>query len=188
MAKIKQRRLKTKWYHLVLVKFSGLIVFVFFIIMLSISYFSFFKSKLADARDNGPLDVSYYQGILDEQNVYLEKLKELKSKSDKIDQAEMKKLDYVLANEAYIPSILNQINVLAERSNLELTGFNIDFGEGVINLSLNFENGTYQKMKKFIRQIETNIRIMDIDKLSFEDVGNIIHLNIKTYYLDTYDK
>ncbi len=187
MAKIKQIKLKTKWYHLVLVKFSGLIILVFLIILFFINYFFFFKPKLAETRNNGHLDVDYYQNILDEQNIYLEKLEDLKSKADKIDQSEMNKLDYVLAQEAYLPSILNHINVLAEQSNLELTGLNVDFGDGVINLSFSFADGTYQKMKKFIKQIETNIRIMDIYELGFQNIGNVLNLKIKTYYLDNYE-
>ncbi|OQX71381.1 hypothetical protein B6D52_01720 [Candidatus Parcubacteria bacterium 4484_255] len=187
MAKIKQEKSRTKWYHLVLVKFSGLIIFAFLVILFSINYFLFFRPKLAETRNNGSLDVDYYQSILDEQGVYLEKLAELKSKADKIDQSEMKKLDYVLAQDAYIPSILNHINALAEQSSLELTGLSIDFGQGVINLSLSFEGGTYQKMKKFIKQIETNIRVMDINELSFQNVGNTLNLKIQTYYLDNHE-
>jgi len=99
----------------------------------------------------------------------------------------MNKLDYVLAQEAYVPSILNHINALAEQSNLELTGMNLDFGDGVINLSLSFMDGTYQKMKKFIKQIETNIRVMDIRELSFQNIGNILHLKIETYYLNNHE-
>jgi len=187
MAKIKQEKSRTKWYHLVLVKFSGLLIFAFLIILFSINYFLFFKPKLAETRNNGFLDVDYYQSILDEQGIYLEKLKNLKSKADEIDQTEMNKLDYVLAQEVHVPSILNHINALAEQSNLELTGLNIDFGQGVINLSLSFGDGTYQKMKKFIKQIETNIRVMDIYELSFQNIGNILHLKIKTYYLSNHE-
>ncbi len=187
MAKIKQEKSRTKWYHLVLVKFSGLIIFVFIIILFSINYFLFFKPKLAETHNNGPMDVDYYQNILDEQVIYLEKLKNFKSKADKIDQTEMNKLDYVLAQEAYLPSILNHINALAEQSGLELTGLNIDFSDGIINLSLSFMDGTYQKMKKFIKQIETNIRVMDIHELSFQDVGNVLNLKIKTYYLNNHE-
>ena len=187
MAKIKQKKSRTKWYHLVLVKFSGLMIFAFLIILFSINYFLFFKPKLAETRNNGFLDVDYYQSILDEQGVYLEKLIELQSRAGKIDQTEMNKLDYVLAQEAYVPSILNHINALAEQSNLELTGMNLDFDDGVINLSLNFMDGTYQKMKKFIKQIETNIRVMDIRELSFQNIGNILYLKIETYYLNNHE-
>jgi len=187
MAKIKKKRLKTKWYYLVLVKFSGLIIFIFLIILFSINYFFFFKSKLIETRNNGPLDVSYYQDILDEQSIYLEELKNLKVKAEEIDQAEMNKLDYVLAQDDYIPPILNHINVLVEQSGLELTGMDVDSGDGIINLSLSFKNGTYQKMKKFIKQIETNIRIMDIEKLSFQNIGNILNLKINTYYLNIHE-
>jgi len=99
----------------------------------------------------------------------------------------MNKLDYVLAQDDYIPPILNHINVLVEQSGLELTGMDVDSGDGIINLSLSFKNGTYQKMKKFIKQIETNIRIMDIEKLSFQNIGNILNLKINTYYLNIHE-
>ncbi|OQX70998.1 hypothetical protein B6D52_02915 [Candidatus Parcubacteria bacterium 4484_255] len=186
MAKIKQEKLKSKWYYLILVKFSGFIIFAFLIILSSINYFLFFRPKLAQTRNNGPLDIDYYQSILDEQRMYLNKLAKLKTRADKIDRREVKKLDYVLAQEAYIPSILNQINVLSEQSNLELTGLNLDFDNGVINLNLGFKGGTYQDIKKFIKQIETNIRIMDINELSFQNIGNTLNLKIQTYYLDNY--
>jgi len=42
-------------------------------------------------------------------------------------------------------------------------------------------------MKKFIKQIETNIRIMDIQELSFQNIGNVLKLNIKTYYLNIHE-
>lgn len=187
MAKIKQKNLETKWHQLILVKFSGLIVFVFLVTLLSVNYFSFFKPKLAETKGNGLLDISYYQNVLKEQEAYLEKLENLKTKAEGIDQNEMNKLDYVLANEAYMPSILNHIDALVKQSDLELMGLGVDFDKGVIDISLSFTDGTYQKMKKFIKQIETNIRVMDIKELSFQNIGNILNLKIKTYYLNNHE-
>ena len=190
MAKIKEKKLQSKWYYLVLVKFSWLIVVIFFLILSSLSYFMFFQPQIEKTKNQGPLDVSYYQSILEEQEAYLEKLQNLEKKIDELQPEELSKLDYVLADKADVPYVLNHISALSKQSNMELTNFGFNFTEpGIIEMNFSFKQGTYQKVKNFIQKIEKNIRVMDITELSFQNVGNVLNLKIKTYYLENnYEK
>jgi Tfp pilus assembly protein PilO len=190
MAKIKKKKIQTKWYHLILVKFSWPVVIIFFLVLFGINYFTFFQPQIEKTKNQGPLDVAYYRSIIEEQKIYLEKLKNLQNKIDEIDPEELSKLDYVLAEKADVPSILNHISALSQQSNMELANFGFEFTEpGVVVIELGFREGTYQKVKNFIQKIEKNIRVMDIIELSFQNVGNELNLKIKTYYLkNNYEK
>ncbi|MCF7907066.1 type 4a pilus biogenesis protein PilO [Patescibacteria group bacterium] len=190
MAKIKEKRAQTKWYRLILVKFSWPIVIIFFLVLASINYFTFFQPQIEKTKNQGPLDVAYYRSIIEEQKIYLGKLQSLQDKIDKIDLEELSKLDYVLADKIDVPSILNHISALSKQSNMELTNFGFNFTEpGVVMMDFGFKQGTYQKVKNFIQKIEKNIRVMDIVELSFQNVGNALNLKIKTYYLENnYEK
>lgn len=185
MAKIKEKKAQTRWYHLILVKFSWLIVIIFFLSLLSVNYFAFFLPQMEKTKNQGSLDVSYYQSILEEQGIYLKKLQNLQDEINALDQEELKKLDYVLADQADVPAILNHISALIQQSNMKLSSFGFNLTEpGAVVINLAFSQGTYQKVKNFIQKIEKNIRVMDIVELSFQNVGNSLSLKIKTYYLE----
>lgn len=184
MPNIKQKALKSKWHHVVLVKY-WMILIVFIAIAVFVSeYFFIIKPKLDLAVNGGLLDIGTHQQILVEQEEYLAKLTALKQEEVNINIEELKKLDYVLANSAEMPAILRQINALAVQSRLNLLGFNVWYDNGEILMNFTFKGGDYESIKEYLRAIEKNIRIMDVDNLVIKELGNIFSVSIKSYYLD----
>ena len=52
-----------------------------------------------------------------------------------------------------------------------------------ISITLELENGSYEKIKKFLDGVEKNLRILDIVSINFDSGGSSFKVNLKTYYL-----
>jgi Tfp pilus assembly protein PilO len=184
MAKIKKEKKEAKISQIIIVRFYWVIVLVLFIGALLFEYFVLIKPELAELSNGGRLDLSSRQEILKEQKEYLNKLQELKVQAEKINRAELEKINYVLAEKIDVPDILKQIKILGEQSGLTLTGFEFETVAGVLTLKMNFEKGTYPMIKKYLSEIEKNIRIMDVKEISLIGIGNKLSLTLESYYLE----
>ena len=184
MAEVKQTIFRPKWYHIILVKYWLVLIILIVLVGFFSEYYFIIKPKIDQAVDGGPLDLGSHQQILTEQKEYLQKLKDLKQEAENINKAELNKLDYVLANSVEMPAILTQIKALDVQSKLELVGFTIGHDKGTIMLAFTFKGGDYQGVKQYLNSIEKNIRIMDVDTITVKELGNVLSLTIKTYYLE----
>ncbi len=181
---IKQEIFRPKWHHVLLVKYWWILIILIVLVVFSSEYFFIIKPKVDQAVNGGPFDLASHRQVLAEQKEYLQRLEELKIESDNINIAELEKLDLVLANTVSMPDILKQIDALAIQSGLELIGFGAGYEQGVITISLSFKGGDYQSIKQYLAAIEKNIRIMDVETVTMKELGNILSLTIKSYYLE----
>jgi Tfp pilus assembly protein PilO len=184
MAKLRKKKAQAKFGQVIIVKFYWVIVLVVFIAALFFEYFILIKPQVEQLRNGGELDLEARQNILKEQKNYLAKLQQLKEESDKINRTELEKINYVLARKISVPDILNQIKILSEQSDLEMTNFSFEYGGKVLTLNMKFEKGTYHAVKEYLSQIEKNIRIMDIKEISISNVGGSLSLTIQSYYME----
>ena len=180
---IKEQTLLMQIAQIFLVKFFWPLVLLIIIITFFIEYSLVISPKIKQLSGGGIYDVKGYGQVLTEQTDYLAKLKNLKTQADAINQSELEKLGYVLANRPEMPALLNQIDVLSKQSGLELTDFGVTFGEGVIRTNLSFKGGTYQVCKQYLDNLEKNIRVMDVAKIEMSNIGNGISLAIHSYYM-----
>jgi len=184
MAKIKKSGIKIKWYKILIVKFYWLIIIFVFIAAFLIEYFIIINPSLSQLRPGGELDLVSRREILETQRQYLIDLKQLAKESEEINRAELEKINYVLAKNVNVPEVLKQIEILANQSGLELESFSYNFEQESLFLRLNFGGGSYAKAKQYLKQIEKNIRIMDVRNIALTKVGNGLSINLQSYYLD----
>lgn len=191
MTNITQTGFKPKWYHVILVRYLLIIVIVITVIAFLSEYLFIIKPKMDQTSAGGLLDVGVYEQIFLEQKQYLEKLQKLQEESEKIDRAELEKLNFVIAGKLDMPAVLRQLETLAAQTDMTLIGLGVsaDKGEkgkakGTVIMSLSFTGGDYRVIKEYLSAIEKNIRIMDVTNLSMREVGNLFSLTVKSYYIE----
>ncbi len=141
---------------------------------------------------------------LNQQNISLDLKKQALSNLEsfleeyKTSASSISKVKYAVPEKKDIPEILTQMEVIAERNSLQFDS--ITFGsssgsemvvsssetipEGVEKLDLELKVvGSQDNFKKYIKEIEENIRIIDIEKISI--VAGVYNLNTSVYYLKT---
>ncbi len=182
MAK-KKKKFQAKWYHRILVRYWFVIIIIVMIALFSFEYFFLIQPKVKKTKNGKALDVETHEKILKQQKQYLRDLKDLKKKADQLEEGDLEKLDYVVAKDVDLPKILNKIDILIKQSNLEVLKYGVGWEDGEITMNFGFTNGDYQKVKDFLKDIEKNIRIMDVTSISLKEVGNLVSLTIKSYYL-----
>jgi len=184
MAQIKKEQIKRGKYQNFVVRFYWLIIILVFLAAVCVEYFLIIKPKLEQTFNGGPLDVERRLVILEEQRTYYEALKVLEKEAKEINQAELEKVNYVIAEKIYLPDILKQIYLLSEKENLEFTGFNYNFDQGILQIDLSFKGTNYQEFKKYLSELEKNIRVMDVINVSLAKIGTSFNLKIQSYYLE----
>jgi len=182
--KKKEKTFKARWYHRVLVRYWFVIIIIIMIGLFAFEYFFVIQPKIRETQNGKSLDVKTHENILSQQREYLKGLKELEEKADNIEEDELEKLDYVVAQDADLPKILNKIDILIKQSDFDVVKYGVGWENGEITMTFSFTNGGYQMVKKFLGKIESNIRIMDVTNISLKEVGNILSLTIKSYYLE----
>ena len=80
--------------------------------------------------------------------------------------------------------LLKQIKILADQTDMDFIGFSIFDEEQSPIISLSFRGGNYQKIKSYLKLIETNIRVMDIIGIEIKELGNFFNIKIKSYFLE----
>ncbi|MDD3101591.1 MAG: type 4a pilus biogenesis protein PilO [Patescibacteria group bacterium] len=185
MAKIiEEKKFDVKWYHIILVKFCWTLIIFIIIAAFSFEYFLIIKPKVNQTTNDGQFDVENYKTIVKEQEAYFNKLTALESRTEKISEDSLKKLDYTIAEKSDLPSLLNQIDIISRQTGMKFTEFSVKSDEGITTINLNFDEGDYQSCKEFLDYLEKNIRIMDVSQITLKDAGASLSVIIKTYSLN----
>ncbi len=184
MARVRREQVKIRKYQNFVVRLYWLVIILLFLAAVCVEYFLIIKPRLEQTYNGGPLDVESRQVILEEQRIYYEALKALEKEANEINQAELEKVNYVIAEKMNIPDILNQIFLLNKQEGMEPLGFDFAFDQGVLQINLHLKTSNYQDIKKYLDEIEKNIRIMDITSISIKGIGTDLSLTVQSYYLE----
>ncbi len=184
MARVRREQVKIGKYQNFVVRLYWLVIILVFLTAVCVEYFVIIKPKLQQTYNGGPLDVESRQSILEEQRVYYEALKALEKEASEINKVELEKVNYVIAEKIDIPDILNQIYLLNKQEGMEPLDFNFDFDQGALQINLHLKTSNYQDIKKYLDEIEKNIRIMDITSISIKGIGTDLSLTVQSYYLE----
>lgn len=184
MARIRKEKIKRGIYQNFVVRFYWLVIILVFLAAVYVEYFIIIKPKLEQTFNGGPLDIESRQVILEEQRIYYEALKALEKEAGEINQVELEKVNYVIAKKIDLPDVLKQIHLLSEKENMEILSFNYVFDQGVLQIELSFKGTNYQNVKKYLGELEKNIRVMDVTNISLAGIGSIFSLKIQSYYLE----
>ncbi|MBU4369511.1 hypothetical protein KKG58_01975 [Patescibacteria group bacterium] len=184
MSRIRREKIKKGKLQTFVVRFYWFVIILFFLAAVCVEYFIIIKPKLEQTFNGGPLDIGSRQVILEEQRTYYEALKVLEKEAGEINQAELEKVNYVIAKKIDIPDILKQIYLLSKKENMEFISFNYVFDKGILQIDLSFKGTKYQDIKKYLGELEKNIRIMDVTNISLGGIGSDFSLKIQSYYLE----
>lgn len=142
----------------------------------------------------------------------LEKLEKITRDYEGIAEEKIKKIESVLPSVEDLPGIFVQMEALAKENEFILSSVEIkkeesgirnlafaeasageqvqrtpdSFGESrikEIGITLKLENGSYERFKKFLSEVEKNLRILDVISVSFDSKGTSFGVELKTYYL-----
>ena len=184
MARVRREQIKIRKYQNLIVRLYWLVIILVFLTAVCVEYFVIIKPKLQQTFNGGPLDVESRQVILEEQRIYYEALKILEKEANEINQAELEKVNYVIAEKIDLPDVLKQIYLLSKKENMEFLNFNYVFDQGILQIDLSFRKTNYQNVKKYLSELEKNIRVMDVTNISLAGIGSAFSLKIQSYYLE----
>lgn len=91
--------------------------------------------------------------------------------------ANIDKLDKILPDKPEIPELIVQLEALASENGMILKSINFNKDKLTAQVQL---AGKYQAFKKYLQALESNLRLLDITNLSFQD--NNFNLFIKAYH------
>lgn len=135
---------------------------------------------------------------------YLTRLNNYQESYENISLTEREKLDKVLPQEENVKVLYLKFEQLANDLGLILPSLNIEVMEeagkakksktstteeekpeeiGLIKISVQLLGTDYETLKRLLRFLENNLRIMDIEELNFGPSEQTTHLKILTYYL-----
>lgn len=150
---------------------------------------------------NSNKEIKIQNNLLIEKQAFLEKVEKLRD-SYQTNQETLKKLEYILPDGQDVPNLIVQVEAFAVESGLSLK--KIDFlasdlsGKGetgttenknykilTINLGL---SGSYFAFKNFLKIVEDNIRLMDMQTVNFSPKSGVqtsdidFEIILKAYY------
>jgi len=116
---------------------------------------------------------------------------------------EIENIDLLLPSIPSTPQILTSIESVAKSSNTTLEGIelaildpndfldsdssvsqlNVPSGVFIVEMSATISNGSYDDLKKFLSNLEKNIRLMDIVSISYSPMSDSYSITIRAYYL-----
>ena len=145
--------------------------------------------------------------LLDQYDAKIVALENLSAQAESQNSRSMELLKQVLPSTSNVPELIAQLEALTKKSgffmgNLSIsesiasptkkatTGKNqtVDSNLRSINISLSLTGGEYASFKALLDNIEKNVRLLDINSISFsvnEGVAGGYLLNLKTYYLES---
>jgi len=156
-------------------------------------------------------EAKYQQELLAQKTDFIRTVEKLMEKY-KNNQEILQKLDSILPNNKDIPNLLVQIEALANDSGIvfndmaisaaeekasskaqevrtgEVSQGNLPTGYSAVSISLKL-SASYESFKSFLRAVENNLRLVDVDSISFsnqakEEGNNVFDFEmvLKTYY------
>jgi len=131
------------------------------------------------------VEQTQYKNSLDQFNQIVEQWTQV----SELDKA---KLGYFLPTEQDVPGLIAILDQIATQSGFSATRVTISYADEPaiprtdiypILISASIEGGGYAELKQFIKKIESNLRLTDLNSVSFQSGKSVYILNLTTYYL-----
>ena len=161
------------------------------LIILGCGYLYFLRPKYNYLKMTGGLTLNILKSSLQSKKEYLKNLEELKITYNNLTEEEKEKLEQILPLKKDIPNLFVHFENLIKQNGLKLSSINfteedtteedIKKGVKILNIDLGLKGGNYQILKKFLTNLEQDIKIMDVVSISFSPEG--YNIKLKTYYL-----
>lgn len=180
------RRLFIK-YH----KLAGLAVAA---ILLLTGFLFALKPKYDQVKLAGALNIKTNQEQLSANLEYLKQLRQFQKNYNQLSDEDIIKLNFALPKLEDIPGLFVQLENLARLSGFNLLSADISAVENVRdrnrelagikkqNIAITVEGGNYSAFKNLLKEIELNLRLLDVNSINFTSGSNLYTVNLSTYY------
>jgi len=186
---MRTKKEKLIYYFVYQFKFF-LILFILIIFLLG--YFLFLLPQIKKIF-SPELDLKRLEKDLSLRQEFLERLNNLQRDWQNLSPEGVKKIDLALPSEEKRLEYLAFLDLLIRENNFSYLSFTFlaekkDKKEDLrtLDLSLGLNGGNYLSLKKFLKSLERNLRISDVDSISFSLATNNFNFRIKTYFLEPF--
>ncbi len=195
---------------ILLSKYFSLLVAIIVIVIIICGCFFVVKPKYEKNKVKNKEAIKNTTDIINVKKIYLSELNRYVRLYDNIDKKQKDKISAILPDDPGINSLYAKIDSLMSENNFTLTSLKISdksniktkqtrrspsskndsdkndkifSGVSEINLSIDVDDVDYRRVKKLLKIIENNLRLMDVKKISFLPEGGSAKLEISVYYL-----
>jgi hypothetical protein len=182
----------------ILEKFNKIIALSIFILIFTIGSLIFLKPRYDSTKNQ--IDNMKYQkeAIIKNKQNKLDNLGKLYNEYKNIEEMDRDKINKIIPDENSHSDIFPHLEYIALRNGLfaqKITYSEVESAEhltitstdltgkiGIIKLNIVVTGADYNGFKKFLQDLENDVRLMDVTSLSFSLAGKAINLDIYAYY------
>ena len=167
------------------------IIVVLVIAYAAVAWFMLFRPKIAPLMTGGQYDLTKLEERIVADEAYIKKVGTSLSSYQKIPKANRDKLKNVVPEDVRFPSLMAQLESLAEESGMQLTTIDAVVGEAgdladgriPIRVTATFDAGTYQDFKSLLVDIQRSERLFDIQQFQYSSEMTSYMLIMNAYAL-----
>jgi len=187
-------------------KYFNLFVVVFVSFLLFFSYILILQPKVTETATAISENISSHQRLLTAEKTKLKNLKEAVAIYDNIDKVDLERVNRILPNDYNKELLFGELEELITRNGFIPTSIILNKEDGtthsdtpapvdqndqtikdsskigLINISLNIASVDYAGLKNLLEVLESNLRILDVKKVSLDGGGHAGTLELTTYY------
>jgi len=204
-----QNKEKIRVLLLFLYRYFYFFSLILVVVVITIGFFVFVIPKYKSISDNINTKDQEKKLELDYLNNYQLELTKYKTSYEKLEKEDIEKVNKIYPSLEDVEELFTELAVLVKKNGLLLNSIELKKFEeknvqktaakkednaqkegaiselsddiGVVDINLSISGVNYKSLKNILRTFENNLRILDIQSLSFQS-GNSLSLEIKTYY------
>ncbi|HNZ86339.1 MAG TPA: hypothetical protein PLD95_01460 [bacterium] len=196
-------------YTIFISKHIKILVFIEIVLVFVIGYMFLIQPKLSELSASNKMlkDKNLELQKIQEYLVTSKNLNEDYQKIKTDNERQLEKLLIILPNDKELPELFAQIEALAIKQNLIVGNISVNSSSNIsssekknqnteqatknsdlireieVSVSILSDDGSYDKVKKFLDAMETHIRLIDITSFSFDEKMTSYSIVFKTYFL-----
>jgi Tfp pilus assembly protein PilO len=173
------------------VKFMPLILVATILVYASAAYLLLFMPKIGKFMEGGEYDVRPLEGRLTEGQEYLKQIEEAVADYETVNDAHKRKLDLILPPNEDVPGLFVQIDEVARRNGVVLSAIDTvsedvpaSISTRPIRIAANFVGGSYRDFLGLLSELESLVRVVDIQSISFTSGSGNYSIVMTAYYME----
>lgn len=169
------------------------------LVVLAVGYLWFLRSGFEYLRTQGRYSLLEIQTQERYLEGYLGDLRRLKLQYDQLNLAQFERFTAILPPQPDYAGLFAQLQALAESTGMVLHGIQLapnDVDASAagaalsevqsVQISITISGGSYQDLKRFLSDVESNLRLLDVTSITFSDVKvGPYSIQMRTYYVDS---
>ena len=177
-----------------LINHFKLTIFLVVVIILVLSSYFILLPKYQRIAIGGEYDLKTIENNKQSLEQYLADLKKLDKTYRQITSSQKEKLYKILPKEKEIAELFIQLAAIAEKNNFILLNINVNeqntkktkstTSDNIrkLDINMNLVGGDYSALKKFLHDVESSLRLLDIKTISFNPDSNYYLINLVAYF------